>query len=242
MKPVIKKRIKISIISIIAILFIAFMGIYIYSLDYYRADDTARQMVATQSTTIEHKGNQWVFHPDKENNLHTAFIFYPGAKVEAIAYAPLLENLAKNGITCILVKMPFNLAVFGINEADGIYEDYEDFSDIQNWYIGGHSLGGAMASSYAAKNSNKLNGLILMGAYPTKQTALSTVAIYGSQDMVLHKDKLDGVENKIEIVGGNHAGFGNYGDQKGDGTATITKQEQQEQTVQVILKFIAGAN
>ncbi|MNC40977.1 Alpha/beta hydrolase family protein [compost metagenome] len=183
----------------------------------------------------------WVFYPEKERESDTGLIFYPGGKVEATAYTPLLKQLSQNGITCVLVKMPFNLAVFDIDAAEHVYEK---FPNIQKWYIGGHSLGGAMASSYANKNSDKIEGLILLGAYPVGDSDsgldLPTLAIYGSEDMVLDKEKLAGTPNKHEIPGGNHAYYGNYGKQKGDGTATITREEQQHQAVEEIIHFIFG--
>jgi hypothetical protein len=67
-------------------------------------------------------------------------IFYPGGKVQYEAYAPLLERLSENGIFCVLVHMPANLAVFDVNAADDIREMYPD---IENWYIGGHSYFGS---------------------------------------------------------------------------------------------------
>jgi len=165
----------------------------------------------------------------------TGLIFYPGGKVEAAAYYPLLDKLSKNGITCVLLKMPFNLAVFDIDAADKVYES---LPDIENWYISGHSLGGAMASSYIEGNSDKLNGLILLGAYPINNEQLVTLAIYGSEDLGLDKSKLSSMKNVFEIIGGNHAYFGNYGEQKGDGKATISRDEQQKITVDEIIEFI----
>jgi len=156
-----------------------------------------------------------------------------------VAYAPLLSSLARRGITCILMKMPMNLAVFNINAADGVYDR---FPDIGTWYIGGHSLGGAMASSYVDKNSTRLEGLILLGAYPIDSAGLPTLAIYGSEDLGLDTDKLAGVDTVLEIPGGNHAYFGNYGEQKGDGTASITPLEQQQIAVDAIMDFIGGSS
>jgi len=69
--------------------------------------------------------------------------------------------------------------------------------------------------------------------------------MYGSDDEVLNKNKLS--ETKInapsnslyyEIEGGNHAGYGDYGVQKGDGTATISGNEQQNIVTDKIIKFI----
>ena len=44
-----------------------------------------------------------------------------------------------------------NIALIWMNAADGIPER---FSDIADWYIGGHSLGGAMAASYGAQKGD----------------------------------------------------------------------------------------
>jgi len=131
--------------------------------------------------------------------------------------------------------MPFNLAVFDVNAADRIYSK---FPGIVNWYIGGHSLGGAMASSYADKNTDKIKGLILLGAYSVGSADISTLAIYGSNDGVLDRSKLAGTDNVLEIAGGNHAYFGNYGEQKGDGKAEITREQQQEHAAEAITDFI----
>jgi predicted esterase len=176
-----------------------------------------------------------VFRPAADHDKHTAFVFYPGGKVAHDAYAPLMQKLTLEGVTCVLVKMPFNLAVFDTNAAERVFQL---LPDIQNWYIGGHSLGGAMASSYAGANSDKLKGLVLLAAYPLNTSELPTLTVYGSEDSVLDKSKLDGLNNVLEITGGNHAYFGDYGEQKGDGTASITREEQQTQTVAAIVRFI----
>ena len=229
-----KKRIIIGL-AVTAIIIVALLGaFYIYTLNYYRADDSA-QAIYEKADFID--GNA-VFNAGT-NDSKTGFIFYPGGKVEASAYAPLLKALSDEGITCILVEMPFNLAVFKINSADEIYEK---FPGIENWYLGGHSLGGAMASSYVNKNSDKLMGLVLLGAYPINDSDIPTLAVYGTEDNGLDISKLEGVENRLELIGGNHAYFGNYGEQKGDGVASMTRDEQQELTVAAIIDFIKGSS
>ena len=227
----INKKAKVAIIIISVFLVVVLGGFYIYTLDYYRADQAAKDIIGS-GDNISKDGNVTVFYPEEQTNI--GLIFYPGGKVEADAYAPLLKELSNNGITCVLVKMPFNLAVFNINAADDIYDEFPEISD---WYICGHSLGGAMASSYVGDNSDKVDGLILFGAYPVNDSSLPTLAIYGSEDIKLDLTKLADVQNKLEIAGGNHAYFGNYGEQEGDGTATITREEQQEQTVDAIINF-----
>ena len=90
--------------------------------------------------SVSEQNGNWVFAPESPT---AGLIFYPGSKVENTAYAPLLHDLSEDGILCVLVKMPCNLAVLGMNAADGIPECFPEVTD---WYIDGHSLGGAMAA------------------------------------------------------------------------------------------------
>ena len=114
----------------------------------------------------------------------------------------------------------------------------------ENWYIGGHSLGGAMAASYAAKHQDNLKGVVLLAAYPTKELDIPVLSIYGSEDGVLnrekYKDSIGMAKNLSEIIidGGNHAQFGNYGEQSGDNKSKISSEKQWNQTTNEILNFI----
>lgn len=240
MMKVMGKKTKIILISIVVTLIILPGVFYIYTLNYYRADDDALQVINNNSSDVKNHRNITVFYPDdKSEGTTTGLIFYPGGKVEDVAYAPILYDLSKRGITCILLKMPFNLAVFNIDAADSVYGE---FPHIKNWYIAGHSLGGAMASSYVEDNGDKLNGMILLGAYPINDEDVPTLVIYGSEDLGLDLSKLENTENKIELSGGNHANFGNYGIQKGDGIAAMSRMEQQILTIDAIIEFIAVNN
>ncbi len=168
--------------------------------------------------------------------------------MEYTAYAPLMRACAERGILCALVKMPCNLAVLDMNAADGIAEQYPD---IDAWYIGGHSLGGAMAAGYAADHSNELDGLILLAAYSTKDlngSGLEVLSVYGSEDRVLNRERYEEYRGhlpseaaEIVIEGGCHAGFGSYGPQEGDGTPTITGEEQVMRTASEIADIVLGA-
>lgn len=162
--------------------------------------------------------------------------------MEEAAYSPLLSELADNGLCCILVKMPFRLAVL---RPDAAQQVMEDFPGIRNWYIGGHSLGGAMAADFAVSKGQNLCGLILLAAYPTKSLgSLSVLFVYGSEDGVLDREKYSNARSLANsftehvIEGGNHAGFGDYGPQKGDGAGWVSHEQQWQMTVQYILDFI----
>lgn len=229
-----KKRYKI-LIGILSVLLVAGGAFFFYVSDYYKADTAVAAMV--QPASYEVRDNLIIFSPLDESE--TGLIFYPGAKVDEAAYYPLMERISQSGITCVLVKMPFHMAVFGVNTADTVYTQ---LPHISNWYIGGHSLGGAMASSYAASHAEEIAGVVLLGAYIYGDVPVEkTLTIYGSNDTVLDRTKITYTENVIEIEGGNHAYFGNYGNQSGDGTASITQEEQQAQTAEAICAFISAA-
>ena len=127
------------------------------------------------------------------------------------------------------------MAIFDASAAEKIIAQ---LPDIKNWYIAGHSMGGAMASDYASKHQDKVKGLILLGAYIygdyPEENALT---IYGSFNTSV-AEKIDYTENIVVIEGGNHAQFGNYGKQKGDPDATISGEEQQDKAVEAIKEFL----
>ena len=213
----------------------------IYTGQYYHADGTAESALKSdEAVSVIQTDYGWLFDgPSAEN----ALIFYPGGKVEETAYAPLLHRLAGQGMDVCLVSMPFHLAVFGANKADQVMKQY----DYAHWYIGGHSLGGAMAASYAASHSSALSGVIMLAAYPTKllDEKIQAITIYGSEDGVLNRTRMEEAKRYLTdnsrtcvIEGGNHAQFGNYGAQDGDGNAAVTSEEQQLQTVEFILQNI----
>ncbi len=230
-----RKRVgRIVLLSLVGLLLALALAFFVYTQDYYHADDSATAL-AKGNPNIRQEGSLTVLLPDSSNDTGAGLIFYPGGKVEETAYLPLLEQLRQGGLTCVLVKMPFRLAVFDIRAADAVYAQ---FPSISRWYLSGHSLGGAMASSYVPSNERKLAGLILLGAYPVNDSPIPTLAIYGSEDVKLDRSKLTAVADKLELSGGNHAYFGNYGEQAGDGTATISREAQQAQAVSAILAFV----
>ncbi len=229
-------------IALFAVLVIVGSSFFIYTMDYYKADTEVMSVVAAardENIKIISDGDYTIFKPNNLTDINVGYIFYPGGKVEETAYLPLLNKLAENGVTCVLVKMPLRLAVFGINKADDVYSKVPE---IEKWYIGGHSLGGAMSATYAAKRTDKIAGLILLAAYPSDEVDMPIIAIYGSEDQILNRSKLAIVNNVQVIMGGNHAQFGDYGKQKGDGVSAITHEDQQAQTVELILKFIQDNN
>lgn len=234
-KSVHKKLIR--VLAAVLLLLVILTGVFFwYVSDYYRAEDVAFEVLA-QNDGIVTQDNLTILSPSYQSD--TAIIFYPGAKVEAEAYLPLLDQICQTGITCILVDMPFHMAIFDSDAAEDVMTQ---FPEIEHWYLAGHSMGGAMASKFAAEHPDEVDGLILMGAYiygdyPDEDT----LTIYGSLNQSV-EDHIDYTENIVEIEGGNHAQFGNYGLQKGDPMAEISAEEQQKQTVEAIEAFLAERN
>lgn len=241
-----KRKLWIALSAILAVTIILTAACALYLGDYYRADTESLEAFAPAAPVVseEWKDGTLIIRPEGRDPV-AGLIFYPGGKVEHTAYTPLMEALASEGILCVLVEMPFRLAVLDVNAADGIPAA---FPEVERWYLGGHSLGGSMAASYLASHTEDFEGLILLGSYSTADlsgTELSVLSVYGSEDGVLNREKYaeyrpnlpEGFTETV-IEGGNHAYFGAYGEQEGDGAATVTPAEQLEQTVEAILTLL----
>ena len=167
-------------------------------------------------------------------------IFYPGAKVDTTSYAPLLKQIASTyQVDCFLVDMPCHFAIYGMNKANQLMEKYA----YDKWY-----LGGAMIGSYAKKHCNQIDGLVLLGTYVSadlSQASFPVEVIVGSEDQIINRNKLEQGALKalsqytVSIIdGGNHAYFGSYGKQSGDGQALLIPKQQLQQTIDLLGSII----
>lgn len=230
-----KRNIPVTILITICLLIISGFG---YLSIYYHAEDTAKEALeGSSNVTVTKTKNAYFFDGPGEKEV---IVFYPGAKVDEVAYAPLMLGFAKQGYDCFLIKMPFHMAFLKLNAADEILANY----DYEKVYMSGHSLGGAMAGYYAA--SHDVSGAILLASYPTKDLGEKLViCIYGSNDKVMDRKAYENSKRiwpkrsyEYIIKGANHAGFGNYGSQDGDGQADIIPIVQQDSTIKYVIKCL----
>jgi dienelactone hydrolase len=201
----------------------------------------------TSDSTVRVKVGPWITFTPESGSPHVGFILYPGGHVDPRAYAPLARRIASEGYQVVIVPMPLALAVFAPDRALDVIAAHPT---ITSWAIGGHSLGGAMAARFAHAHPEAVEGLVLWAAYPASTddlstTDLSVTSIYGTRDGLATGDKIDASRPLlpidtlwVPIEGGNHAQFGDYGAQSGDGTATISAADQQSQAAEATVRAL----
>lgn len=210
----------------------------------YQPEAAAQQALKGNSRVVVKGGGTIAFEPEKRIG-ETGVIFYPGAFVAPEAYAPLALEIAEQGYPVYIVRMPMNLAVLSPERGSEIMALHPE---IESWIVGGHSLGGAMAPELAEAQT-KVKGIFFLAAYPAddgiRDTEIQVVSLWGSDDGVADLDKVKAAEAvypgaavMTEIEGGNHAGFGDYGAQKGDNPADISNTEQMHQAAAGILGLL----
>ena len=188
---------------------------------------------------VEDHGHAVVLHP--ESDVKATIVFYPGGFVEPESYLLLANALTFKDYRVIVVRMPLNLAILGINRANDVLEWVEG-----PLILAGHSLGGASAAFYVDRHRDLVDGLILMAAYPAdsidlKDLPLAVLSIQADQDAIIDQEALEQTKAQLPphtvfetIEGGDHAGFGAYGDQRGDGQASISRDAQRGLIVELI--------
>lgn len=230
------------LIGIIVSLAIAVVGGIIYiDASTYRPSQSA--ILASESA--ESRENYIHFKGDKEK---PAVIFYQGALVETESYSVWAKKVSEAGYPVYLITHPFNLPVIDQNLAQEIINKEK----IDSYVIGGHSLGGVMASRFAARinSSDHLKGVFFLASYPDEKGRLNNIpyhvlSITADKDGVINQKSLSDSKRflpnqtkNVEITGGNHAGFGSYGEQKGDSPATISNIQQQDEVSVALVQWL----
>jgi len=226
---------------IITLISIGIFVILVYLFQEYPASvDALKVLEATDVTIVENKQG-YIIIPEKQD-LALGWLIYPGGKVNPQAYLPLAYQISvKTQQAVVIVSFPFNLAVLNIQAGKKWMNDYQD---IKQWVVVGHSLGGVMGAELA-KNDERIGGVAFLAAYPNSdfsQSNLPMISIRGSQDNILNQkaflDKRPFFSSDWEsytIEGANHSQFASYGFQRGDGIATISQSKQHELVVELLV-------
>ncbi len=212
--------------------------------------------VHTPSSTVavtEREGAT-VFMPTGAAAGRAALVFVPGGGVDPDAYLPFVRAVADAGWPAALVRLPWRMAFTD----SGQIEVWRRVSDArESWgasrpiVLGGHSRGGMLSALFASRYPTELSGLLLIGTTHPRDHDLSSLRIpvlkiSGTRDCVADLEDSKANASKLPkqavwttIVGANHAQFGYYGSQLGDCKATISRDEQQRQLREEVLRWLA---
>lgn len=241
------KKIRIAASILLVVVLVIVSVFVVWANNASPASDIALQALNTDSSVqVGLESGIYTFAP-VEGTPSVGLIFYPGGRVDYRAYSPVLRRIAAQGYFVALLPAPLNLALFDINAAA---RAQAQFPEIKTWAVGGHSLGGVAAVEYSKSHLTQIDGLVLFASYPADETLkdadLKVLSIYGTRDIVpiaefdQYKSLLPEDAVYVVLEGGNHAQFGSYGPQAGDNEATISPEEQWEQTADATAKFLQG--
>jgi dienelactone hydrolase len=201
--------------------------------------------------------------PEGSDLKGTGFMFYPGGLVDPHAYIEAFEELALvHEYPVVILKVSANLAIWNGSKA---LQVQKQLPEVEKWVISGHSLGGVVACTAVANEPDAFAGLIVMAAYSISplgdwpEPVMVILAEFDGEDLEIDlqenaanlppRQDVASVDNfpfsstadstiHTLIKGGNHAQFGSYGPQKGDGEATISREAQQAEVRALILAFL----
>ena len=241
-----KKAIIISLLGLLTIIVFGVLGMVVWS----KTGTYPARMVALSALESTHRvtvtQDKWITFTPVEN-VEKGLIFYPGGLVEPTAYAPILHRIAEEGVLVIIVPMPLNLAIFNPGAASSVMDNYPQISE---WILAGHSLGGATAAIFAENNPTKIDAIAFWDSFPPNSAdlsnnAISAISIFGTTNNFPNTKNFDDKKVLlpedtifIAIEGANHAQFGDYGPQKGDVVASLSLTEQHNRVAEIMLDFI----
>lgn len=211
---------------------------------YPPSEAALRALESSTGLEVQATAYGWVFIP--QGAVKGGLAFYPGGLVEPQAYAPVLRQIAASGYRVALLRVRFNLAVTEQGKARTAIAEAPQLP----WAVGGHSLGGVVASNFADSNPNA-RAIVMWAAYPQNDLStknLPTLALHGEKDGVIRQEQLAASQDRFPkgtirqtIPGLNHAGFGSYGTQRGDNPATIPPQAGWDEIAHRTVTFLDQA-
>lgn len=243
--------------KIIRILWVTFGILFtLWMANSFRARGFDKSILESDSRVTVAETSRFISFRPNASSQPVGLIFFPGGMVQPEAYAPMSRTIAEQGYSVFIVKLPLGSAPLKSQEADVINQVLEIISSneaIQHWFVGGHSRGAAIASRFAYAHGDYFYGLILIGtshpkeqAFDLSNTTLTVTKIYATNDGLASLDEVE--DNAIYlpanttwvlIEGGNHSQFGYFGKLLFDNPATISREQQQELTIDAILSALS---
>lgn len=235
---------------------LVFTAVFVtWSVLAYRSSGEARAALTSDGRlTIAHPDGHWSFDPSAPAT--AGLIFFAGALVDPVAYAPLARGIAEAGFPVLLVELP-RRGVFGGADGPEVFARARAAAAtrprVTRWIVAGHSRGGVVAAQIVRDGFPGLAGAVLIGTSHPRGFSIAAATIpitrvYGTRDTVADVEKLDATRGNlppstriVAIDGGNHSQFGYYGFQPGDWPATITRDAQQAITRSALLDALASA-
>ncbi|MBM7602679.1 dienelactone hydrolase [Metabacillus crassostreae] len=242
-----KRKMNYILLGITLLLAVFFLGFFTWSQQTYKPSSELNTLIEKDEINYE---KDWIIFNQHSNN-KIGIVLYPGAKVEPEAYSYYGKQLANKGYLVAIPHVRFNFALLDSNKAQEIIENYPS---VEKWVIGGHSLGGVTAAKFAYNYPKKVDGVFLLGSYPSEgnefsKTMTPMLSIYAEKDGLTTVDKINETKKLLsrnatmhEIKDGNHAQFGFYGKQKGDNEAGISIKMQQDEMISVTSEWIKEIN
>ena len=201
-------------------------------------------MDGSDAVTVTQSSSRILMEPSAEPL--GGLIFYPGARVDARAYANVLTPIVEAGYEVVIVKPPLGIAFFSTSFASGWIDARPD---IDTWAVGGHSLGGVVASS-SADGDEPIDGLVLYASFPASDISGAPVqvsSIYGLNDAIAEPQRIEDSATDlpatavfVPLDGVIHSDFGDYGPQPGDGRPALTKPEAQSLIADATLELMVA--
>ncbi len=240
-----RSRILKGALAVVAVLLVAgIAGFLWYAQPQPLLPEATAALASTPTVTFTEEGGTLTYTP-VGTSPKTGLVLYPGGKVPSAAYAPQARAIAELGYLVVVVSVPFNLAVFGIDSAGPVIADHPE---IDHWAVGGHSLGGSMAAQFIDSHPGEVDGLVLWASYSAADLAsdgLAVLSAYGTLDTGVpsytspaNLAKLGTDVTLAVIDGGNHEQMGWYTGQPNDPPATISRADQQTQVVAATVRLL----
>ena len=240
-----RKRLKRAAIAVASVLVLAIVGLVVWAnVGVMQAEPLPMDSVLGNPLILVTDTADSLIMKPTSGHSDVGLVFIPGAKVDARAYLNKLSGVVEEtGLTVIITKPILNLAFFDLRPLS-TFTDHA--TSVKTWYVGGHSLGGVRACQFAAQPD--VAGLILFGSYCANDLSdsdIGVLSITASNDGLSTPEKVADAANlvpsgtvSIQIEGANHAAFGDYGAQAGDGPSTLSSDEVRLQLTNRMSAFL----